>query len=51
MEDLSRLGLILREGVEIVVYCFELEVKGIVTYSTDEKRWVAVVDWDKIRNR
>jgi hypothetical protein len=51
VQDLSRLGLVLREGTEMLLYCHELETKGIATYSAEEWRWVATVDWDKIRDR
>jgi hypothetical protein len=51
LEDLSRLGLVLQEGVEIVLYCSELETEGVVAYSSEEELWVAKVDWEKIRDR
>jgi hypothetical protein len=49
--DLNNLGLILHEGIEVTLYCLELEADGVVSYSQEEKRWIAKVDWDKIRNR
>jgi hypothetical protein len=51
IQDLSRLGIVLREGLEIVLYCLELEADGRVTYSEEESLWVAEVDWKKIRDR
>jgi len=51
LEDLNRQGIILREGLELLLYCLELETEGIVTYSPAEKLWVAKVDLEKIRDR
>ena len=51
LQDLNRQGIILREGLELLLYCLELETEGIVTYSSAEKLWVATVDLDKIRDR
>jgi len=50
VEDLNRLGIVLRDGLELVVCSYELEADGVVTYSAAEKRWVAKIDWDKIRH-
>jgi hypothetical protein len=49
VQDLAQLGIVLREGVEIILYSLELETEGIVTYSAEEGRWVAKIDWDHIR--
>ena len=51
IQDLNQLGLKLREGLHVVVYCHELEAEGMVVYSQEEKLWVAQIDVDKIRNR
>jgi hypothetical protein len=51
VQDLNRLGIVLQEGAEMLLSCVELEVEGIVTYSTEEGLWVATVDWDKVRDR
>jgi hypothetical protein len=51
LQDLSRQGIILREGLELLLYCLELEAEGIVMYSASEKLWVAIVAGDKIRDR
>jgi hypothetical protein len=51
LQDLNRQGIILREGLKLLLYCLELETEGIVTYSAVEKLWVAKVDLDKIRDR
>jgi hypothetical protein len=50
VQDLNRLGIILREGTEMLLSCVELEIEGIATYSTEEGLWVARVDWDRIRS-
>lgn len=46
--DLSRLGILLKEGISIQLSDDELSVEGRVTYSTDEKLWVAEIDWNAI---
>ena len=47
--DLSRLGLILRDGLRVRVHDEELEADGEVRYSTDEHIWVAEIDWAAVR--
>jgi uncharacterized protein YPO0396 len=49
IEDLSRQGTKLTDGGKLLIYSEELESDGIVTYSDEEKIWVATIDWDKIR--
>jgi hypothetical protein len=49
VEDLNRLGIILREDLKILIGGLELEAEGTVTYSNEEGVWVARVDWDNIR--
>jgi hypothetical protein len=49
IEDLSRLGVRLVDGLRIVVTDQELEADGEVVYSTDEHDWVAKIDWNAIR--
>jgi hypothetical protein len=44
MQDLNRLGIILREGAAMMLCSFELEAEGTVTYSSEEGMWVAVAD-------
>lgn len=48
-EDLARHQIMLRDGLVLNLYSEELEVEGQVQYSTDENLWVAVIDWDAIR--
>jgi hypothetical protein len=49
-QDLNRLGVVLREGMEVLLYSYEVETEGFVTYSTEEKLWVAKFDSNAIRN-
>ncbi|GBF78924.1 hypothetical protein [Aphanothece sacrum] len=49
LEDLSCQNICLKKGQELTLYSEELEVDGIVQYSSQENLWVAVIDWDKIR--
>lgn len=53
-EDLTRHNVVLREGLVLELYSDdaddggqpdELRVRGTVEYSTEERDWVAVVDW------
>ena len=48
-EDLTRQQVSLREGQSLVLYSEDLEVDGVVEYSKEENLWVAVIDWDAIR--
>jgi hypothetical protein len=48
-DDLSREGVELREGLPIVLHDEELEADGIAHFSADEKAWVAIIDWQKVR--
>ncbi|MCP4662070.1 MAG: hypothetical protein GY856_42245 [bacterium] len=49
VEDLSWQQMALQEGVQLVLYSEDLEVDGEVLYSSEERLWVAVIDWDAIR--
>ncbi len=49
VEDLSRQQVTLQEGVQLVLYSEDLEVDGEVLYSSEESLWVAVIDWDAVR--
>jgi hypothetical protein len=51
IEDLARQKIWLRDGQELKLYSEDLEVDGIVQYSTDENLWVAVINWDEIREQ
>lgn len=47
--DLNRQSLQLENGKIITVYSEELEADGVVQYSEEENLWVAVIDWQQIR--
>jgi hypothetical protein len=49
VEDLARHQVVLQDGLLITLYSEELAVDGNVQYSTDENLWVAVIDWNAIR--
>ena len=49
VEDLSRYQIKLQEGLPLILYSEDLEVEGEVHYSNEENLWVAVIDWDAIR--
>jgi hypothetical protein len=49
VEDLARQQISLQDGQSLVLYSEDLEVDGVVRYSKEEKLWVAVIDWDAIR--
>ena len=50
IEDLNRLGVVLHEGAEVLLYSYEVETEGIVTYSTEEGLWVAKFDQNNMRD-
>lgn len=50
IEDAARLGIRFHEGMELVLSDEELEVDGTVAWNAEENRWVAVIDWNAIRN-
>ena len=48
-EDIARLGLTLKEGMEIEVDDGDnLSADGIVRFSDSENIWVAEIDWKKL---
>ena len=49
IEDLARQNIELQDGQLLTLYSEDLEVDGVVQYSTDENLWVAVIDWNAIR--
>ena len=51
IEDLAHQKIWLQNGQEITLYSEDLEVDGIVQYSTAENLWVAVIDWDNIKEK
>ena len=51
LQDLNRLGFVLREGAEVLLYSYEVETEGIVTYSAEEGLWVANFDTNSVREK
>jgi hypothetical protein len=49
IRDLGRLGVQLQDGLKLRVHDEELEAEGEVHYSSDERIWVAQVDWNAVR--
>jgi hypothetical protein len=46
--DLARQNIELRDGQLLTLYSEDLEVEGLVQYSSEESLWVAAIDWDAI---
>ncbi|AFY35224.1 hypothetical protein [Calothrix sp. PCC 7507] len=51
IEDLAHHKIWLQNGQEITLYSEDLEVDGIVQFSTTENLWVAVIDWENIKEK
>lgn len=49
VEDLARQNIELHDGQLLTLYSEDLEVEGVVQYSTEEKLWVAAIDWNVIK--
>lgn len=49
IEDLARQQAELENGQPLTLYSEDLEVDGVVQFSEEEKVWVAVIDWEQIR--
>jgi hypothetical protein len=49
IEDLARQKIELQDSQTLTFYSEDLEVEGIVKHSPEENIWVAVIDWDNIR--
>jgi hypothetical protein len=50
-QDLTRLGIVLKEGMRLLLVSYELETEGIALYSATEDLWVAKIDWNNVRDR
>jgi hypothetical protein len=50
IEDLAQQQIVLRDGMCLTLYSEELEMEGVVEYSTDEHLWVAAIDWHVIKD-
>ena len=51
IEDLSRQGSRLEEGLQVVLHDEELEADGEIQRCPDEQAWVARIDWKRIRSK
>jgi hypothetical protein len=51
IQDLSRQGVRLREGLPLLLHDEELEADGEAHFSSDEGVWVAVIDWQRVRQK
>lgn len=49
VQDLSRQRITLKEGLRLTLYSEDLETEGRVQFSNDENIWVAIIDWNAIR--
>jgi hypothetical protein len=49
-EDLHRQKVELAEGMPLTVYMEDIECAAVATFSKEENLWVAVVDWNVIRD-
>ncbi|GAB1540601.1 hypothetical protein NUACC21_32700 [Scytonema sp. NUACC21] len=49
IEDLASQSIELQDGQLLTLYSEDLEVDGVVKYSNEESMWVAVIDWNQIR--
>lgn len=49
LSDLACQKITLRDSQHLILYSEELEVDGIVQYSDEEGLWVAIIDWNAIR--
>lgn len=49
IEDLAQQRTPLRAGQSLTLYGEDLEVDGVIEFSEEEKVWVAVIDWNEIR--
>jgi hypothetical protein len=49
IEDLARQQAELEDGQQLTLYSEDLEADGVVQFSENEKVWVAMIDWNQIR--
>jgi len=49
VSDLQRENLTLKENMILTLYMEDIECVGTVTYSQPEGIWVAIIDWNAIR--
>ncbi len=49
IEDLNRQRIKLYNGQTLTLYSEDLEVDSLIQYSEDDQIWVAIIDWNAIR--
>jgi hypothetical protein len=49
VEDLARQNIELQNGQLLTLYSEDLEVEGVVQYSSEESLWVAAIDWNVVK--
>ncbi|MEH2319087.1 hypothetical protein [Nostoc sp.] len=49
VEYLARQNIELQDGKLLTLYSEDLEVEGVIQYSTEEQLWVAAIDWNAIK--
>jgi hypothetical protein len=49
IEDLARHHIELQNGQLLTLHSEDIEVDGTVQYSELENMWVAIIDWEQIR--
>ena len=58
-KDLAKYNITLENGIKLFFYSDDgdefgnednLVVQGVVEYDKTHKRWVAIIDWDEIKN-
>lgn len=50
VEDLALQNIELQSGQLLTLYSEELEIEGVVQYSSEENLWVAAIDWNAIKD-
>ena len=51
IDDLASQNIELKDGQSLTFYSEDLEVDGIVKYSEEENIWVAIIDWNNIKEK
>ena len=51
IDDLASQNIELKDDQSLTFYSEDLEVDGIVKYSEEENIWVAVIDWNNIKEK
>jgi hypothetical protein len=49
--DLATQGIVLREGLPLILSDDDLEADGEAHFAEEERLWVALIDWKAIRQQ